>query len=157
MDVIVVPKEKAVFWMDANGRWCNEFGKFEKKKIIDYFNRSINRDEDGYFVCQEKEGVIEKVYFRYADTALFVFDIRFGDSIELVLNTGKNIEVDPERLWIENDNLYTVDGNDRIKFSDRALMKISKILEEREEGLLIRINNKVYPVPEMKSEQKKDS
>ncbi|MBW1899855.1 MAG: hypothetical protein JRI61_12485, partial [Deltaproteobacteria bacterium] len=89
MDVLVIPKEKAVFWMYANGRWCNEFGKFEKKKIIDYFNRSINSDEDGYFVCQEKEGFVEKVYFRYMDTVLFVFDVRFRDPIELVLNTGK--------------------------------------------------------------------
>ena len=157
MNVIVIPKEKAVFWMDANGRWYNEFGKFEKKRIIDYFHRSINSDEDGYFVCQEKEGFVEKVYFRYADTALFVFDVRFRDPIELVLNTGKEIKLDPGKLWIENDNLYTVDGKDRIKFSDRALMKISGILEDRNGKLLIRINNKVYPVPELRSEQKKDS
>jgi len=157
MDVIVIPKEKAVFWMDANGRWFNEFGKFEKKKIIDYFNRSIERDEDGYFVCQEKEGFIEKVYFRYTDTALFVFDVRFKDPIELVLNTGKEIVLDPSTLWIENDNLYTVDGKDLIKFSDRALMKVSKILEDGKEGLLIRVDEKNYLIPELKSEQKKDS
>jgi len=155
MDVIVIPKEKAVFWMDANGRWCNEFGKFEKKKIIDYFNRSISRDEDGYFVCQEKEGFVEKVYFRYTDTVLFVFDVRFEDPIEMVLNTGKEIRLDPEKLWIENDNLYTVDGKDRIRFSDRALMKISGILEDSDGGLLIRIDEEVYPIPELKDEQKK--
>ncbi len=157
MDVIVIPKEKAVFWMDANGRWCNEFGKFEKKKIIDYFNRSINSDEDGYFVCQEKEGFVEKVYFRYMDTALFVFDVRFRDPIELVLNTGKEIGLDPEKLWVENDNLYTVAGKDRIRFSDRALMKIAGILEERDGALLVRINGKVYGIPEKKNEQKMDS
>jgi len=151
MDVIVIPKEKAVFWMDGNGRWCNEFGKFEKKKIIDHFHRSIQKDEGGYFVCQEKEDRVEKVYFRYADTALFVFDVCLTEPISLVLNTGKEIELDPENLWIEKDNLYTVDGGHRIKFSDRALMKAAKILEEKNGEFLIRMKENVYHIPEKDS------
>jgi len=53
MKDIVIPKENAVFWMDGNGDWRNEHGRFRKKKIIDYFNAAIHKDENGYYVCQE--------------------------------------------------------------------------------------------------------
>ena len=32
----IVPKEEAVFWLDAYGRWHNEHGVFEHKKIVAY-------------------------------------------------------------------------------------------------------------------------
>ena len=44
---LVVPKEKAVFWLDAHGRWHNKHGVFEHKKIIDYFHSSIRKDAVG--------------------------------------------------------------------------------------------------------------
>lgn len=132
---IVIPKEKAVFWMDAKGRWCNRHGPFAHKKIIDYFNRSIGKDDNGYFVCQDKGDVIEKVYFRYQDTALFVVDFSGGDPGQLVLNTGRKVMMTPENLFIEGDILYYCDGDERIKFTDRAMMKIADWLEEREDGL----------------------
>ena len=70
----VVPKEKAVFWLDAYGRWHNEHGVFEHKKIISYFHSSIRKDAEGYYLFQKhNDHTIEKVYFKYEDTALFVF------------------------------------------------------------------------------------
>ena len=60
---VVIPRENAVFWMDAEGRWCNRHGRFAHKRIIDYFNRSIGRDAMGYFVTQVRGDIREKVYF----------------------------------------------------------------------------------------------
>jgi hypothetical protein len=151
-DVIVIPKEKTVFWMDGNGRWCNDFGRFEKKKIIDYFHAAIHRDADGYFVQQDKEGVIEKVYFYYEDTALFVFHLTLGNSIKIRLNTGKELALKPETLWIENDNLYLRHEGERIKFTDRAMMKIAAIMEDVDDECVIRIQGRSYHIPEIHAE-----
>ncbi len=58
--------------MDANGIWHNEHGRFEHPKIINHFNRSIQKDDLGYFLSQMiDEAKEEKVYFPYEETAVF--------------------------------------------------------------------------------------
>ncbi len=144
---IIIPREKAVFRMDGQGYWRNAAGRFRNKKIIDHFHRSMSKDENGFFVCQDKGGVFEKVYFPFEETALFVFDVIFGDQTDLVLNTGETRRLIPEQLFTRNDNLYVKTPEDLIKFSERALIKISKRLEDSETGLAIRINGRLCPVP----------
>lgn len=147
---VVIPRDLALFRLDAQGYWRNDEGRFKNKKIIDYFHHAISKDDGGYFVSQDKGGVIEKIYFPYDDTALFVFDIMFDPEIVLTLNTGQTIPLDPGRLFIQNDHLYvrTAD-NERIKFSERTLVKISGKLEESGTQLQIRIKDKWHPIREL--------
>ncbi|KPJ78165.1 MAG: hypothetical protein AMJ54_04915 [Deltaproteobacteria bacterium SG8_13] len=138
---VVIPPERAVFWLDGDGRWHNAHGPFEHKKIIDYFHAAIQRDEGGYYLCQETDDRREKVYFRFADTALFVFDvIRGAANLILVLNTGEHLPLRPEHLFIENDALYIRKGEERVKFTQRCLMRISDRLEIEDGVYFIRIN-----------------
>ncbi|MFZ1984511.1 MAG: MFS transporter permease [Desulfatitalea sp.] len=122
---VVIPKEEAVFWMDRFGQWYNASGRFRHKKIIDYFNASIRKDELGYFVEQIRESVYEKVYFRYEDTPLFVVEASDGDPIELVLNTRETLLLLPDQLFIREDNLYQQRDGECIRFSDRVLLQLS--------------------------------
>ena len=157
---VVIPREYALFRLDAQGYWRNADGKFKNKKIIDYFHQAIGRDSGGYFVSQDKGGIIEKVYFPYEDTAIFVFDVLFDPevttevttevvpAIALVLNTGKRMPLNPEQLFIQNDNLYIQTDGETIKFSERALMKISARFEETEDQLQIRLGDTLYPIPQ---------
>lgn len=130
MKEIVIKKKDAVFWLDKSGCWRNDGGKFRKKKIIDFFHQSIAKDDDGYFVSQIRDDILEKVYFRYEDTALFVFAVLFNDDIVLKLNTGSQLPLIPSDLYIMNDNLYMTCEDETIKFSERALVQISSIIEE---------------------------
>lgn len=57
---IVIPRQEAVFWLDSRGYWRNAGGKFRKKKIIDHFHSCISRDENGYFLYQQKGDVFEE-------------------------------------------------------------------------------------------------
>lgn len=145
---VVIPKENAVFWMDGRGRWQNRHGRFAHKRIIDHFNRSIRRDQDGYFVTQVRGDVREKVYFAYDDTPLFVFRVMAGNPIHLVLNTGETIPLDPTRLVVQSDQLYQRRGDERIKFTDRALLAISPYLEERPDGFSLRLGDQRFPIPD---------
>lgn len=139
---IIISKEDAVFWMNKNGDWYNEHGKFEHPKIIKYFNASIKKDDKGYHICQKTDELIEKVYFHYEDTALFVSDIKINEDILLILNNTDIIKLDPEQLFSRDDSLYLQTPEHQIKFKDRALLKISKFIDEKEGQLLFKIKGK---------------
>jgi hypothetical protein len=143
---IIIPKERAIFWLDKNGRWHNEHGEFEHKKIIEYFHSSIKRDENGYYLFQKRGDVQEKVYFHYEDTALFAVDLIKDNDITLMLNTRKQIKLMPRNLFIHEDNLYMRMGAETIKFSERGLMKISDLLEYDNDRYFIKIKNRKYKI-----------
>ena len=144
----VIPKEKAVFWLDRNGRWRNRYGPFEHKKTIDFFHRSIERDRDGYYLFQSDGERAEKVYFACEDTALFVFEMaEEGGAIVLTLNTGRKIELAPERLFVKGDSLYLRIGDEVARFSDRSLMRISDRIECRGDRYWFRAENGTMEIP----------
>ena len=143
---IVISKEDAVFWLDGKGRWHNADGPFRHKKIIDYFHTSIQKDSNGYFLCQERDNLREKFYFRHEDTALFVFDVIFGKKIELVLNTGRTIPLEHENLYVSNDCLYLQHADECIKFDERSLLKLSSCIEEDKDGYVLCADDKRLPI-----------
>ena len=144
---VVIPQEKAIFWLDKNGCWHNANGKFRHKKIIDYFHACIQRDQQGYYLCQENEHYTEKVYFPYEDQALFVFDLVQDKGIILILNTKKQIKLKPKKLFIKDDSLYMQMGSETIKFAEQGLMKIADFLEDENDQFFIRYNHRRYKIP----------
>ena len=139
---IVIPKENAVFWMDGNGRWHNVHGPFQHKKLIDYFNTSIGRDSDGFYVSQDRGDVHEKVYFRCEETALFGVEVLTANELIVVLNTGERIKLNPEKLFIKNDSLFMHYQDTLIKFTDRCMMRLSKYIEEIDGSYYFQYNDK---------------
>jgi hypothetical protein len=144
---IIISAEKAVFWLDKNGYWHNRHGAFEHKKIIAHFHASIRKDERGYHLCQSTDTYVEKVYFRYEDTALFVFHVIVDSPVTLVLNTGERFILNPRDLFIENDHLYLEHNGERIKFTERSLMKLSSLMDFDQDRYHIRINDESIPIP----------
>jgi len=145
---IEISRDEAVFWLDGNGCWHNSDGKFRHKKIIDYFHASIQRDQKGYHLYQAHDRYIEKVYFRYEDKALFVFEVIENSDIMLVLNNRKRIRLKPKKLFVQNDNLYMHLNDEVIKFAEQALIKIAPFLEEDGNELFIRSKNRRYRIPD---------
>jgi hypothetical protein len=151
---IVIPREQAVFRLDANGCWHNEGGRFRHKKIIDFFHASIRRDEAGYHLCQVRGDIREKVYFPYEDTALFVFDVLQpqGDAVTLVLNTGTRISLDPTTLFVRDDQLYLTHGDDRVKFTERSLIKLSERIGFQDGRYTLRLGGREHVIPQRAEE-----
>lgn len=148
----VISKEDAVFWMDKDGNWRNEHGKFEHKKIIDYFNSAIGKDEKGYYVSQIiDEGVMEKVYFHTEDVALFVVDIlqKRDAHITLLLNTKAKIPLLPDALQIKNDHLYMKLEDHLIKFTQRSLLKLSDKITEEDGRCYFSLGTERYLIPNL--------
>ncbi len=146
---IIVPKENAVFWLDKNGVWHNEHGRLEHPKIIRYFHKSIQKDENGYHLCQTRDGFLEKVYFPHEDTALFVFDLKRKEtSLVLILNTGNTLDLDPEQLFSKNDQLYLRTPDHLVKFAPDALVKLSRFMGDDEDRLTLCLDEKTFIIPE---------
>lgn len=145
--VRIIPKEKAVFMLDKNGNWRADDEKFENKKIIKYFHSLIKKDADGYFLEQEHEYFIEKVYFPYEDTALFVNRVVEKNGLTLCINTAAQIKLDPEKLLIRNDNLYIQNGEDLIKFSENALLALVRYMDDTDDQYSINLDGKRHFIP----------
>jgi hypothetical protein len=145
---VVVPKEKALFWLDKHGFWHNETEKFRHPGIIKHFHSAIRKDKDGYYLFQEHPDYTERVYFPYEDTAVFVFEVIKEEAVILVLNTSKRTKLKPRNLFVRNDNLYMHADGDRIKFTERALVQMSDLLEDENGQLFIRIRGRRYRVRE---------
>ena len=144
---VVIPKAEAVFWLDKNGCWHNENGKFEHKKIIKYFHSCIKRDRHGYYLYQANADYAEKVYFPYEDQALFVFDVILQKDVILVLNTGRQIKLKPRKLFMRNDCLYMKHDRETVKFAEQGLFKIAQLIEEIDDRFYIRVKNRRYRIP----------
>ena len=147
---MIISKEDALFWLDKNGIWQTQNGKFEHPKIIRHFNASIKKDEMGYHLCQPREGFLEKVYFFYEDTALFVIDIKEKRESELtlLLNTRESLTLEAGQLFTCNDNLYIQTPEHCIKFAQRALVKISAFLEDKGDILCLNLGGVLHEIPE---------
>jgi hypothetical protein len=136
----IIPKEQAVFWMDKDGTWHNEHGKLEHPRIIKYFNQSIGKDDQGYFLSQTINDVEEKVYFPYEETAVFVVDfVRKDAGIELTLNTLETVALDPEALYTKADALFMETEAHLIKFNQNTLARMSSFLKETSQGLALNL------------------
>jgi hypothetical protein len=154
--VKVIPRENAVFRLNENGDWFSMDEKFTHQKIINYFHSAIKRDEDGYFLEQEHEHYVEKVYFPYEETALFVFRIIKGDEIILCLNTGKKITLEPKTLVIKNDNLYVRNGMDLIKFRQNALIALAAFIDDQDGQYAIAVKGKRHRISLMEENSEDD-
>ena len=143
----IIPKEKAVFRLDKNGVWRIDNEKFTNQKIINYFHSVIKRDKDGYFLEQEHKHFVEKVYFPYEDTALFVFHVIKSDGLILRLNTGKDIKLDPEKLVMKNDDLYFQNDEDLIKLSVNAVLSLADYMDDVDDQYVINIDGKRRLIP----------
>jgi hypothetical protein len=149
---VVIPREKAVFRLDARGRWCNRHGVFRNRRICDHFHAAIRRDAAGYHLRQELPDRVEKVYFPYEDTALFVVQVALGDPVELTLNTRRRIALDPALLFVRGESLYLTLEGERVKFTERAMLNLAEAMEFTPEGYAIRTGERVHPIPELPDE-----
>jgi len=150
---IIIPKEAAVFFLDEHGYWRHkEQGKFEHRKIINYFHSCIRKDENGYHLRQRLGDRVEKVYFHYEDTALFVIDVIKAEEIHLLLNTQKKIKLRPKKLFVIDDNLYVNSGQHRIKFTDNSLVRLWDLLSYEGDDYFITVKGQRHKIRQMEKE-----
>lgn len=149
---VVIPAENAVFRLDGRGRWCNRHGVFRNPRISAHFHAAIRRDAGGYHLRQELPDRVEKVYFPYEDTALFVAQVALGEPVALTLNTGRRFDLEPGALFVCGESLYLTLEGERVKFTERAMLKLSEAMELTAAGYSLRVGGCVHRIPELQEE-----
>ncbi len=104
---------------------------------------------NGYYLEQEHEHFLEKVYFPYEDTPLFVFRIIKRDGLVLCLNTGEKIKLDPEKLLTRNDTLYIQNHGDLIKLNANAMLSLADYMDDVDDQYVIDLDGKRHLIPRM--------
>jgi len=121
--------------IDKEGNWFHNGEPFINKKIIDYFNRSVNITAEGRYVIHYGE-------FTYPiavdDAPVFVTGVLFQgfgpfEKIILNLTTGEPEELDISTLTFKNKTLYCRVKNGRLpaKFMRSPCFHILERLDER--------------------------
>ena len=113
-----------------------------------YGIRSITMDDIARELGVSKKtlyhDIIEKVYFPYEETALFVFAVRRdAKRVVLVLNTGEEIVLKPTGLVVCDDVLALMHNDTLIKFTDRTMMKIADLIEEQDGSYFFRWDDRL--------------
>ena len=57
------------------------------------------------------------------------------------------MKLKPKKLWIRDDSLYMNVGEDLIKFSDHALVRIADLIEYENDQYFIRVKHRRYKIP----------
>jgi hypothetical protein len=133
--------------IDEEGNWSHNGVPFSNKRIIDFFNRSIDVTEEGECVIYYSDFVYPVVV---EDVPIFITGITiegFGDSERILLNlsTGEVEELDIDSLFYrDNHCLYSYVRNGRIpaKFKRSPSYQILERLEESEDTFYLRIGGK---------------
>lgn len=122
--------------LDKDGKWFHNGDPFTNKKIIDYFNRSINITRDGTSVIHYGQYTYPIIV---EDAPLFVTGILFKgfgrfEKITLNLTSGTEELLDIYSLYYKNQTMYCRVSGGRMtaKFRNSPFYHLMERLDEVE-------------------------
>jgi hypothetical protein len=122
--------------IDKEGRWFYQGAEIIKQEIVRHFYAHLESDDQGRVIIhwRGERCVVE------ADDAPFVVlgvtnnpSSSPGESIEILLNDGSHEELDPDTLWIDEENVpYCRVRRDifTARFSRKAYYQLARYFEE---------------------------
>jgi len=99
--------------LDKNGNWWHNGEPFKNRKIIDFFNKSIAKADDGIWVLQYDKYIYP---ITVEDVPIFITGVRFegfSDFEKVIMNLSSGTEeiLDVNTLVYRNSTLYCTVGN----------------------------------------------
>ena len=123
--------------LDREGNWFHNGEPFINKRIIDFFNKSVNISADGHFVLHYSNYTYP---IEVEDVPVFITGVRFDgfgsfEKITMNLSTGDTEELDPSTLYYRDNNaLYcsVLEGKFQAKFMRSPSFHVLDRLDEIE-------------------------
>lgn len=133
--------------LDAEGKWFHNGRPFLNKKIIDFFNRSIDITEDGIYVVSYSDYVHPIIV---EDVPVFINGIMFIDkdtekeTVQIALSSGETEILDVSTLYLKDNALYcrVSSGKFPAKFKRSPNYEMLSCAEEDDEGFFITLCGK---------------
>ena len=133
--------------LDSEGNWFHNGVEFTNKKIITFFNKSINKTSDGTIVLHYSNFTFP---ITVEDVPVFITGVRFEgfgpfEKIHINLSTGDTEILDIDTLYYNDNNaLYCTvcDGKFHAKFKRSPSFHILERLEEQDNTYYLNIAGK---------------
>lgn len=130
--------------LDAEGKWFHNGKPFLNKKIIDFFNRSIDITEDGIYVVSYSDYVHPIVV---EDVPVFINGIMIDykdtdkESVQIALSSGQVEILDVSTLYFKDNALYcrVMNGKFPAKFKRSPCYELLSRVEEDEKCYYINL------------------
>jgi uncharacterized protein len=141
-------REDSGLLLDKQLRWFHDGEPVQHPKIVELFNESLVPTEDGRFQLRVGKDwayvTVEDAAYRVTglDTTETAVFLRLSD------RTGEALV--PATLALESDGVLSVrvkQGRAKARFSRAAQVSLGALLEESEEGLVLRLGATHIPVP----------
>ncbi|MBN2078134.1 MAG: DUF1285 domain-containing protein [Spirochaetes bacterium] len=136
--------------LDKNGNWFHNGEPFTNRKIIDFFNRSIDVTREGIHVLHYGTHTYPIVV---EDAPVFITGVTFRgfgewETVTLNLSTGVSESLDPDTLEYRNDTLYcrVREGRLSAKFKHSPFYHIMERLAEEHGAYFLTLCGKRIPV-----------
>lgn len=153
----VVSREESQLRLHADGTWYHQGEPATHDGIKRFFSRQIRKDEAGELYLYNSIELPEKgitleehVYFEVEDTAFFVQSLSLlgGGGLRATLNTDEEVEIDPASVvQDEEGHLYCrLPSGDEARLSRHALTQLEPWLEERDDGVHVRVGAASHPI-----------
>jgi hypothetical protein len=142
-------REDSGIVLDREGRWLHDGEPVEHPKIIDAFNRGIERAPDGRYVLRFGG---DWCFITVEGAPLQVLQALIEPGgVRLKLSNGKSEPLAPQTLSTWEGVLYCVTASGMAaRFSRAAQSALAPLLRERAGGFELEVDSQCWPVPEKK-------
>jgi hypothetical protein len=139
--------------IDKDGVWYYRGGEIFRKEIVHYLYQHLRRDDTGRFLIVLEEECcyldVEDTPFVVKSVSKLVSDENREEYIQLLLSDGNFEKLNPDTLWIGNDNvLYCTIRNKAFKarFTRPSYYQIVQFIEHdtKRDEYFISLNGNVY-------------
>jgi hypothetical protein len=146
-------REDSGLVLDADGDWTHDGEPVEHPKIVEAFNRGLERAPDGRYLLRFGN---DWCYVTVRDAPLQVRAARLDPAqraVALALSNGAEERLDPAALTHRGGVLYCVSASGLLaRFSRSAQAALSEVLNEGSGGFVLTLFGRDYPIEERPAE-----
>lgn len=139
-------REDSGLVLDREGRWFHDGEPVEHPKVVEAFNRGLERDGQGRYVLRVGE---DWCFVAVEDAPLQVESLMPSpDEVVLELSNGRREPLRPETLTLKDGVLYCVaESGLTARLSRSAQFALGSLLEERDGGYVLVLAGREHRIP----------
>lgn len=138
-------REDSGLVLDRDGRWFHDGEPVEHPKIVEAFNRGLERAPDGRYLLRFGP---DWCYVTVEDAPLQVaVALEVDGRVALKLSSGATESLRPETLWERGGVLYCLSqAGLPARFGRSAQVALGSLLEERPGGFVLVLQGREHPI-----------
>ena len=132
--------------LDPEGRWFHDGAPVEHPKIVEVFNRGIERAPDGRYLLRVAD---DWCWVEVQGTPLQVLSVRVDGEVTATYSNGRVEPLRPETLRLRDGVLVCCAASGmEARFGRAAQAALAGLLEEEDGRFVLVVAGRRWPIPE---------